>query len=158
MIGTMCGISQTSHSIKEHLWIAVLFYSRSLFLLTKMKFSIKDFFSKCDQIRSFLRIWSHLLKKSLTLSWRRPLSYRNQSLRKSMDWFLYDQGLHHEKVNGKLHFLCSVGVLRESCSENMQQIYRKLLKICSKVSQVSQENIHYHLKMKANLLEWKNVR
>ena len=31
----------------------------------KMKFCIKDFFSKCDQIRSFLRIWSHLLKKSL---------------------------------------------------------------------------------------------
>ena len=30
-----------------------------------MKFSIKDFFSKCDQIRSKLRIWSHLLKKSL---------------------------------------------------------------------------------------------
>ena len=30
-----------------------------------MKFCIKDFFSKCDQIRSFLRIWSHLLKKSL---------------------------------------------------------------------------------------------
>ena len=31
----------------------------------KMKFSIADFFSKCDQIRSFLRIWSHLLKKSI---------------------------------------------------------------------------------------------
>ena len=30
-----------------------------------MKFSIKDFFSKCDQIGSFLRIWSDLLKKSL---------------------------------------------------------------------------------------------
>ena len=30
-----------------------------------MKFSIKDFFSKCDQIRSFLRIWLNLLKKSL---------------------------------------------------------------------------------------------
>ena len=30
-----------------------------------MEFSIKDFFRKCDQIRSFLRIWSHLLKKSL---------------------------------------------------------------------------------------------
>ena len=30
-----------------------------------MKFSIKDFFSKCDQIRRKLRIWSHLLKKSL---------------------------------------------------------------------------------------------
>ena len=31
----------------------------------KMMFPIKDFFSKRDQIRSFLRIWSHLLKKSL---------------------------------------------------------------------------------------------
>ena len=31
----------------------------------KMKFSIKDFFSKCDQIRSKLRICSHLLKKSV---------------------------------------------------------------------------------------------
>ena len=31
----------------------------------KSKFSIKDFFSKCDQIHSLLRIWSHLLKKSL---------------------------------------------------------------------------------------------
>ena len=26
------------------------------------KFSINNFFIKCDQIRSFLRIWSHLLK------------------------------------------------------------------------------------------------
>ena len=31
----------------------------------KMKFSVKDFFSKCDQICKKLRIWSHLLKKSL---------------------------------------------------------------------------------------------
>ena len=63
----------------------------------KMKFSITYIFSKCDQIRRKLRIWSHVLKKSimknfnflcsacsymkiLTLSWRRPLSYRNQSL------------------------------------------------------------------------------
>ena len=30
-----------------------------------MSFSIKDFFSVCEQIRSFLQIWSHLLKKSL---------------------------------------------------------------------------------------------
>ena len=30
-----------------------------------MKFSINDFFSKCDQIPRKLRIWSHLLKKSL---------------------------------------------------------------------------------------------
>ena len=31
-----------------------------------MKFSIMDFFSECDQILSFVRIWSHLLKKSWT--------------------------------------------------------------------------------------------
>ena len=31
----------------------------------KMKLSIKDSFSKCDQIRRILRIWSHLLRKSL---------------------------------------------------------------------------------------------
>ena len=31
----------------------------------KIKFSIMDFFSKCDQIRRKLRNWSHLLKKSL---------------------------------------------------------------------------------------------
>ena len=31
----------------------------------KMKFSIKDFFSKCDQICIFQQILSHLLKKFL---------------------------------------------------------------------------------------------
>ena len=31
----------------------------------KIKLSIKDFFSKCDQIRRILRICSYLLKKSL---------------------------------------------------------------------------------------------
>ena len=37
----------------------------ALSIAQNAKFSITDFFSKCDQIRSFLRIWSHLLKKSL---------------------------------------------------------------------------------------------
>ena len=39
--------------------------------------------------------------RSLTHSWRRQLSYGNQSIdlgSKSMDWFLYDNGLHHERV------------------------------------------------------------
>ena len=35
------------------------------FTTQKMKFSIKDFYSKCDQIRRNLWIGSHLLKKSL---------------------------------------------------------------------------------------------
>ena len=34
------------------------------FTTQKVMFSFQDFFRKCDQIRSFLWIWSHLLKKS----------------------------------------------------------------------------------------------
>ena len=30
----------------------------------KMKFSVKNFFGKCDLIHRKLRIWAHLLKKS----------------------------------------------------------------------------------------------
>ena len=53
----------------EH--ISYLFFSASIVdslqvnHYSKMKFSISDFFSKWNQIRSFLRIWSYLLKKSL---------------------------------------------------------------------------------------------
>ena len=39
--------------------------TRSHFTIQKMKYSIKNFFSKCHQIRRKLRIWSHLPKKSL---------------------------------------------------------------------------------------------
>ena len=41
----------------------------------------------------------------LTLSWWRSLSYRIQSIdsqSKSMDWFLYDRDLHHERVRQHL--------------------------------------------------------
>ena len=31
----------------------------------KIKFSIIDLFSKCDQIRRKMQIWSHLLKKEI---------------------------------------------------------------------------------------------
>ena len=45
---------------------------------------------------------------TLTLSCWRPLSYRNQYndlVRKSMDWFLYDNGLRHERVKEKKIFV-----------------------------------------------------
>ena len=38
--------------------------SATYYTVQKMKFSIKNFLRKCDQIRSFLRIWLRLLKKS----------------------------------------------------------------------------------------------
>ena len=48
-----------------------------------------------------IRQTSDMVNDIWTLSWRRPLSYRNQSidlLRKSMGWFLYDIDLRHESV------------------------------------------------------------
>ena len=51
----------------------------------------------------------------LTLSWRRPLSYRNQSidlLSKSMDWLLCDNGLRHERVKRKIFFISALRSLR----------------------------------------------
>ena len=44
--------------------ILLISYSRCYYC-TKIKFFMKDFFSKCNQIRSFLRNWSHLQQKSL---------------------------------------------------------------------------------------------
>ena len=52
-------------------------------------------------------LWVTASQLYLTLSWRRPISYRTQSidlLRKSMDWFLYDIRLRHERVKRKLFF------------------------------------------------------
>ena len=66
----------------------------------------------------------------LILSWWRPLSYRNQPIDlfcKSMDWFLYDNSLCHERVKEnrisdnkkiwrtiKLFFLINLGIQKES--------------------------------------------
>ena len=55
---------QSQHSISNTI-LTIHIWEKMNCTAQKMKFSIKDFFSECDQIRSFLRIWSHLLKKSL---------------------------------------------------------------------------------------------
>ena len=41
------------------------FITKNAITTQKIKFSIKGSFGKCDQIRSFQRIWSHLTRKSL---------------------------------------------------------------------------------------------
>ena len=45
--------------------VKVLKFTQNTITVQEMKFPIKDFFSKCDQICRKLRIWLHLLKKSL---------------------------------------------------------------------------------------------
>ena len=55
--------------------------------------------------RGFNTLKAQRFIMNLTLSWRRPLSYRNKSmylLCKSIDWFLYDNGLRHERINSVL--------------------------------------------------------
>ena len=50
------------------LWFAYILLQRhkdDSIVAQKTKFSVKDFFSKCDQMSRKLQIWSHLLKKSL---------------------------------------------------------------------------------------------
>ena len=50
---------------------------------------------------TFIKTFINFIYYRLTLSWRRPLSYRNQSidlLCKSMDWFLYDNDRRLERV------------------------------------------------------------
>ena len=63
----VCIGTRVMSTAREPVFIRCKFLSSvvpSLFTAQKMKFFIKDFFSKCDQIRSVL-FFSHLLKKFL---------------------------------------------------------------------------------------------
>ena len=72
------------HELQSH-WFSWRFLSRTqprkcsvsciISTAQKMKFSIQDFFNKCAQIRSFLRNWSLLLRKSFFVQWSRLLSF-----------------------------------------------------------------------------------
>ena len=63
-----------------------------------MKFSINDFFSKCDQIRRFLRICSHLPPAFIAFTIKDFFSKCDQNL---------PAAFTEELLSGKLHFLCS---------------------------------------------------
>ena len=58
-----------------------------------MKFSIKDLFSKCDQICRKMQIWSHLLKKSIMENFIFVCSVRNM--------ITYDAELLYDVLNYK---------------------------------------------------------
>ena len=69
--------------------------SRSILIQLKIWFNFKGKF------RAHPLLTLKSIEFLLTLSRRRPLSYRNQSihlLRKSMDWFLYDNSIRLERV------------------------------------------------------------
>ena len=85
----------------------------------KLKFSSKDFFSKCDQIHSFLRIWSHLLKKSLMENfnfcavgmnqnngiWRSRVDKQNKRFRYTTNFY---RKFHNVNKMSQLHDSCNI--------------------------------------------------
>ena len=82
LIADFCSIVISHWSVKSY---ANKIVSRSLH--KKMNSTIKDFFSKCDQIRRKLGIWLHLLKK--------PLRIWSHLLKKSlMENFIFAQWMH----------------------------------------------------------------
>ena len=70
-----------------------------------MMFSIKEFVSKCDQIRRKLRIWSHLLNNSLmenfifcrVIDWLTEYVSKLFSLKKGIDIQKQPQEVFYEK-------------------------------------------------------------
>ena len=89
--------------------------------------SAYSYFSSLNRCSYYIR-----QRGCLTLSWRGSLSYRSQSmdlLLKSMDLFLYDNGLRHERVNEcfKVPSLCTrtclhKGVKNVRFSENLTYV------------------------------------
>ena len=79
------------------------------------------FASKMSNLKRFCLCITIVKQNCLTLSWRRPISYRNQSidlLCKSMDWFPYDNGPRHERVNALFFYYsaCSLKWIHKKCN------------------------------------------
>ena len=87
--------SDTSKQI--HYYINIYVINCEVFFNQRYMITFESLFMSVSWTKNNLSF-----RATLTLSWRRPLSYTNQFIdlqSKSMDWFLYDNGLRHERVN-----------------------------------------------------------
>ena len=85
----------TSYHFEDVDWRGLCVYGMTSGINTQITSKWTDIMKE-NSLFSVRKLWS-----ILPLSWRRPLSYRNQSIdlrSKSMDWFLYHKGLRHERV------------------------------------------------------------
>ena len=97
-------ISHTLKNTSDQLLLSSIFCTvlvtcNMLFYLTRN--SHQYFSEDGDLTPNFSLNFALSQKMLLTLSWWRLISYRKQSVdmrSRSMDWFLYDIGLHHERV------------------------------------------------------------
>ena len=95
-----------------------------------MKFSIKDFFSKCDRIRKKLRIWSHLLKKFL------------------MDNFIFCAVWHHnhcdlKKTKQKLKIVLEI--IRKNTNYSIKCLLTSSIRLEVNMSKKSNSIVKIHL-------------
>ena len=91
----------------------------------KMKFSIKDFFSKCDQIGSLLRIWSHLLKIYLMENFL-PTHHDFSTKTRSRHSSYFTTLLLHAKKNKKLMSHLADFALQTNDPTNSAKLIRHL--------------------------------
>ena len=102
-----------------------------------MKFSINDFFSKCDQIRRKLRIWSHLLNKSLMENFifvQLFDFFGNEVLQFQIDFFIFIKQylatfIHDCDKNPPPHHLTLISFL-VSIAKTNSVLYAALLTTC----------------------------
>ena len=106
----------------KHLYaIPFLLNSRSKACLSRLIWSITSF------------------RDLLTLSWRRSLSYRNQPIdlqSKSMDWFLYDEDLSHEKVKDLSIIYDGTRSKNSERSKNAKHVQREIHHRCWRRSKI----------------------
>ena len=92
-------------SFIQRMFFCLMPDSRSIYQANKWNIYWLHYKNFCETF--LIKVAGEKNRSNLTLSWRRPLSYRNQPIdlqSKSMDWFLYNNGLRHERVKVILWF------------------------------------------------------
>ena len=123
----------------------------------KMKFSIKDFFSICDQIRRKLRIWSHLLKKFLKNlifcamnvlfafgSYLQEVKQNlSQDLLKLSEWFCENWMILNPE---KRHYMCLWKVYISDTIRHTTSFQRRYLKLFKRYKLKKKLNFENHIR------------
>ena len=107
-----------------------------MILHKKIKFSVKDFFSRCDQVRRNLRSWSHLLKK-----WLMENSIFLCSVNKCYYWII-------------MYFLCSfIQTFSMICISFLTRWHQRNIALSFQVSLIAQQPSVVYVWSRQNILK-----